>query len=93
MQHLCYVRSVKTYEEVEMIRFRLKELIAQKEFEGRCRITLEQVSKATGIHRTTLSRLANQTGYNTTLDVVDKLCLYFGVKDVNELMQFVAEAQ
>lgn len=63
-----------------MIRFRLKELIVDKEFHENKRITYEDIAKATGIHRTTLSKIANQKGYNTTTDVLDKLCVYFGVE-------------
>ena len=63
-----------------MIRFRLKELIADKEFNENRRITFDELSKSTGIHRTTLSKIANQKGYNTTTDVLDKLCVYFGVE-------------
>jgi len=63
-----------------MIRFRLKELIAEKEFQEDRRITLEEVSRETGIHRTTLSKIANQKGYVTNTDVLDRLCLYFSVE-------------
>jgi len=49
-----------------MIRLRLKELIADKEFNGNRRITFDELSKSTGVHRTTLSKIANQKGYNTT---------------------------
>jgi putative transcriptional regulator len=63
-----------------MIRFRLKELIAEKEFQESRRITLEEISKATGIHRTTLSKVSNQKGYNTTTEVLDKLCEFFNVE-------------
>ena len=63
-----------------MIRFRLKELIADKEFNENRRITFDELSKSTGIHRTTLSKIANQKGYNTTTDVLDKLCVYFRVE-------------
>jgi putative transcriptional regulator len=63
-----------------MIRFRLKELIADKEFKEGRRVTFDEIAKSTGIHRTTLSKLANQKGYNTTTDVLDKLCVYFEVK-------------
>ena len=56
-----------------MIRFRLKEVIADKEFELGRRITLSEIAAATGIHRTTLSKIANQRGYNTTTDNIDKL--------------------
>lgn len=60
-----------------MIRFRLKEVIADKEFELGRRITLSEIAAAAGIHRTTLSKIANQRGYNTTTDNIDKLCVYF----------------
>ena len=71
-----------------MIRFRLKELIADKSFEDNRRITLEEISRATGIHRTTLSKISNQKGYNTTTEVLDKLCTYFGV-EVGEIAKYV----
>lgn len=71
-----------------MIRFRLKELVAEKEFQEERRITFEEISKVTGIHRTTLSKIANQIGYNTTTDVIDKLCRYLGV-GVGDLAQYV----
>jgi putative transcriptional regulator len=73
-----------------MIRFRLKELVADREFREGRRITLEEISQATGVHRTTLSRLANQKGYNTTTEVLDKLCDYFEV-DVVDLAQHIKE--
>jgi len=60
-----------------VIRFRLKELIADREFHAAKRITYEEIAGATGIHRTTLSKIANQRGYNTTTDNLDKLCDYF----------------
>jgi putative transcriptional regulator len=73
-----------------MIRFRLKELIADKEFNENRRITFDEIAKSTGIHRTTLSKVANQKGYNTTTDVLDKLCIYFGV-DLDKVASFTPE--
>jgi len=61
-----------------MIRFRLKELMADKGFKEERRITMDEVSKETGIHRTTLSKIANQKGYVTNTNVLDQLCTYFG---------------
>lgn len=60
-----------------MIRFLLKELISDKSFREGRRITLDEVSTATGIHRSTLSKIANQKGYNTTTDNLEALCKYF----------------
>lgn len=73
-----------------MIRFRLKELMADKGFEENRRVTLDEVAKATGVHRTTLSKIANQRGYNTTTEILDKLCEFFEV-EVGEVAQYVDE--
>lgn len=75
-----------------MIRFRLKELLADKEFRESRVITLAEVAKETGIHRATLSKIANERGANTVTDNVDKLCNYFGV-EAGELLQHVPEGQ
>lgn len=61
-----------------MIRFRISELIAEKQFKEGRRITLLEVAEATGINRMTLSRMINHKGYSTVTDNLDKLCDYFG---------------
>jgi DNA-binding Xre family transcriptional regulator len=74
-----------------MLRFRLKELLADREFrEGRV-ITLTEVAGATGVHRMTLSKVANHRGYNPTADVLDKLCNYFNCR-VEQLMEYVPDS-
>ena len=73
-----------------MIRFRLKELIAENEFQEGRRVTLEGISKATGIHRVTLSRISNQKGYVTNTDVLDKLCTFFQV-NTNDIALHIAD--
>lgn len=60
-----------------MIRFRLIELIADKAFKERRVVPLSEVAEATGIHRSTLSKIANQPGANIGSEVIDKLCRYF----------------
>lgn len=74
-----------------MIRFRLKEVIADEEFMQGRRITLEEISKATGIHRTTLSKIANARGYNTTTDNLDRLCTFFHCR-IDKLIEHLPEA-
>ena len=73
-----------------MLRFRLRELIAEKQFQEGKRVTLEEITSATGIHRTTLSKIQNVRGYNTTTDVLDKLCAYFDC-EIGDLVQRVKE--
>jgi putative transcriptional regulator len=73
-----------------MLRFRLKELIADKGFkEGRV-VTMLQVAEATGVHRMTLSKLANHRGYNPTADVLDRLCTFFGCR-IEQLVEHIPD--
>lgn len=60
-----------------MIRFRLKELIADKEFREKRVVTLAEIAEATGIHRVTLSKIGNNRGYHTGTEILDRLCQYF----------------
>lgn len=60
-----------------MIRFRLPELLADKSFREKQRLDWKDVAVATGIHRSTLSRMLNTPGYNATTDNLNLLCRYF----------------
>ena len=73
-----------------MIRFRLTELIADKAFKERRVVSLTEVAEATGIHRATLSKMANQPGANIGTEVIDKLCRYFGCQP-GHLLTYVEE--
>ena len=76
-----------------MIRFKIKERIADKEFKDDRRVTIGEVADATGIHRMTLSKMINQRGYNTGTENLDKLCAFFDceIQDVAEYIQGVGE--
>ncbi|THF65634.1 helix-turn-helix transcriptional regulator [Pseudothauera nasutitermitis] len=75
-----------------MLRFRLKELIADREFkEGRV-ITLLEIAESAGVHRITLSKLANKKGYNVTSDVLDRLCAYFNCR-IEQLVEYIPDEQ
>ncbi|MCD8513078.1 MAG: helix-turn-helix transcriptional regulator [Nitrincola sp.] len=60
-----------------MIRYHLKELIAEKEFQEKRRITVSEIAQETGINRMTLSKMMNHQGSSTVTDNLDKLCNYF----------------
>lgn len=77
--------------EVFLIRFRLRELVADLEFRRGSRVTLEEVATATGIHRTTLTKIALKRGYNTTTNHLDVLCKFFGCT-LDKLAEFVPDA-
>jgi len=71
-----------------MIRYKLKELMSDKQFADGSRLKMGEVAKATGIHRTTLSKIANIKGYKTSTEVLDRLCVYFDVT-LNEVAEYV----
>jgi len=73
-----------------MIRYRLRELMADHQFKTGKRLTFDELAKTTEIHRTTLSKIANTRGYNTTTDNIDRLCKFFKCQ-VGELMEYVEE--
>lgn len=73
-----------------MIRIKLKQLLDEKAFNERRRITLNEVAEATNISRPTLTRVANVPGYNTNTDTIDALCKYFGCEP-GDLLQFLPE--
>lgn len=73
-----------------MIRFRIQELLAEKQFREGRRVTLSELSNATGINRVTLSKMVNQRGYSTVTDNLDRLCRYFGCP-LSDLAQYVED--
>ena len=73
-----------------MIRFFLKERIAEKEFREKRKIKLDEISKESGVSRNTLSRILNTYGYSTSTEVLDKLCEYFGCQ-LADLAEYVED--
>ena len=75
-----------------MLRFRLNELIADKEFKERRRATVQEVAEAAGISRTTLSKVLNQHGVSMRTENLDRLCNYFGCT-IEELVLHVPDSK
>lgn len=73
-----------------MLRFKLKERIADKEFREGRRISLIEVAAETGIGRITLSRMLNR-GNHVRSDTLDRLCAYFECR-IEELVEYVPAA-
>ncbi len=73
-----------------MIRFRLAELTADKAFKERRVIPLSEIAQATGIHRATLSKIANQPGANVGTELIDRLCRYFDCQP-GDLLTYIAD--
>ena len=81
----------KCYYLFTMLRFRLKELIAEKQFQEGRRMTLTKLSEDTKINRVTLSKMANHRGYSTVTDNLDSLCNYFGCR-IEQLVEHIPDA-
>lgn len=60
-----------------MIRFRLAEVMADYCFRHGKRVDWKDVAEATGVHRSTLSKMLNVRGYNASIESVDRLCTFF----------------
>ncbi|CZF86620.1 helix-turn-helix domain-containing protein [Grimontia marina] len=74
-----------------MIRFRIKELVAEKSFRERRKITMSEVSMATGVNRSSLSKMSNpEVAHSTTTAAIDSLCKYFDCR-VEDVMEYVPE--
>jgi len=73
-----------------MIRFLINELLSEKQFKEGRRITLIEVSEATGINRMTLSKMINHKGYSTVTDNMDKLCRFFDCK-IEDLIEYIPD--
>jgi len=73
-----------------MIRYKLQELIAEKQFKEGHRVTLTELTEVTGINRVTLSKLVNHRGYSTVTDNIDRLCKFFNCK-VEDLIEYVPD--
>ncbi|RCW94912.1 MULTISPECIES: helix-turn-helix domain-containing protein [Marinomonas] len=71
-----------------MLRVMFKQLLDEKSFKEGRRITVGEVSQDIGISRATLTRIANQPGYNTNTDTLSALCDYFDCEP-NELLKRV----
>ena len=72
----------------KMLRYKLKELIAEKEFQEGRRVTIAEISEGTGIARNTLSRILNQPGWSTRTEYLDRLCAYFDCR-IEELVKYI----
>ena len=73
-----------------MLRYKLKELIADKEFRERRRITVQELAQATGITRNTLSKMLNQYGASVRSENLDRLCAYFECR-IEQLVGYVPD--
>lgn len=73
-----------------MLRYKLRERIAEKEFAERRRIPIQEVAEESGIARNTLSRMINAYGTGVRSENLDRLCSYFGCR-IEDLVEHVPD--
>lgn len=73
-----------------MLRYKLKELTAEKEFRERRRVTIKEIAEETGITRNTLSRMLNAHGTGVRSENFDRLCRYFNCP-IGALVEYIPD--
>jgi DNA-binding Xre family transcriptional regulator len=73
-----------------VLRFKLKELIAEKAFKEDRRITIGEIAETCEINRMTLSKISNKKGCTTNSDNLDKLCAFFDCA-IDDLVEYIGE--
>jgi len=53
------------------------------------RVEIQDIAAATGIHRSTLSKMLHIRGYSATTGNIDLLCQFFGCK-TGDVIEYVA---
>lgn len=74
-----------------MIRLRLHEKLLDHSAAIGRRLELGEVANATGIHRTTLSKMINKADYSCTTANLDLLCKYFDCP-LSDLARYEADS-
>ena len=65
-------------------------MISEKQFRENRRITMAEITEATGINRVTLSKMINQKGYSTVTDNLDKLCKFFDC-NLEDIAEYISD--
>lgn len=73
-----------------VLRYHLKELIAEKEFNEKRRVTIGEIAEEAGLNRMTLSKMINHQGASVKSEALDKLCTYFDC-EIGDLVTHIKE--
>ena len=67
---------------------RLKIVWAEKEIREGKKLSYKQVAKDTGIPISVLTRYTSQQVKRFDVETLEKLCVYFDVKDIGEILSY-----
>ena len=84
---ICYSRNEVEHMNHKKIKFRIKELIAEKERKTGQNITYAGIYEATGISPNSLSLMATGKGQRVDLNTLARLLDYFGC-DIGDLIVY-----
>ncbi|PNH88787.1 transcriptional regulator [Vibrio diazotrophicus] len=74
-----------------MIRYKIRELVTEKsKREGR-RITLSYLAEQVGIQSSAMSKIANNTGYHTSVTTIEALCKFFDCK-IEDVIEYLPDS-
>lgn len=88
-----YVGKQKHGYNGNMIQNRLRVLVAEKSHRERRKITLRDLAKETDIPQSVLIKYNSQSVRRYDTETLNKLCQYFGVKDIGELLEYVEDTK
>ena len=74
-----------------MLKSNYDNLRRRKEFKEGRDLPLRVVAEETGLSTSTLQRVKKSQVKNITVEVLDKLCGYFGAKSLCELVEYVPD--
>ena len=67
---------------------RFRALLAEKEIQEKRRISVREIVRETGVSISTVQGIANNTLREIPIDGLAKICAYFGVTTLAELMEY-----
>lgn len=76
-----------------MIRSSIEDLIREKEYKERRRLSLATIAGETGLAIGTVQKLKKGDVSRVYLSTLDTLCSYFGVKEIGELLEYVPNGE
>ncbi|EPZ7319324.1 helix-turn-helix domain-containing protein [Vibrio mimicus] len=73
-----------------LIRYKIRELIADKSKQEGRKITLSFLAEQVGIQSSAMSKIANNTGYHTSVTTIEALCKFFDCK-IEDVIEYLPE--
>ncbi len=76
-----------------MIRTKFDDLLREKEYQEKRRWTFKAIAAETGLAVSTIQRLKTGDAERVYLTTIDRLCAFFGLAAVGELLEYVPDGQ